>query len=405
MSEIDLYIDEIRTRILEHQDVSLCPALFSKHEFFARPVNRSHPMVRTCLKAVYEGEEESYRYLYASAAIVRERLAIQGYTAGRVEAMWHEARLDYVKLIAGFAASDRLAVLSAITFADWKEAIQARARGMFDGGEVPHADVRLEEIGELCDSFASLALQLDTLMPTAVWVDLSSVFHQHGFDHSRTLVENLEAEQILHDPVLDEQSPIIILTEGRTDQRVISAALRAFYPEFAEAYQFIEFDAFRVEGGASPLAKMVKAFAGIRIRSRMLAIFDNDAAGAEALLSLKPIRLPENLRTMSLPDLRLARSYPTEGPEGLRRMDLNGRACAIEMYLGRASLTDDAGRLRHVRWTQYAERVHRYQGEVNGKAEVVEKFLRSLDSEPKSLRRKYPEMCVLLKAIFDAFKS
>lgn len=408
MSGIDLYIDEIRTKILEIQDVAICQQLFSRHEFFARPVSRSHPTVRTCLKDVYQGEKETYRYLYASTPIVRERLAIQGYTATRVEAMWHEARLDHIERIASFASRDELVVLSAISFGEWKGAIRARARVMFDGGDVPHPDIRLEgisESGPLWGPFAKLALQLDALMPTAVWVDLSNAFDEHGFDPSRTLAENLEAEQIPYDPVLDEQSPIIILTEGKTDQRIISAAMRAFYPEFAEAYQFMEFDAFRVEGGASPLTKMVKAFAGIRIRSRMLAIFDNDAAGAEALSSLNAIKLPKNLRTMSLPDLKLARTYPTEGPEGLRRMDVNGRACAIELYLGRESLTDNNGQLRTVRWTQFAERIQQYQGEVNGKAEVTEKFLKSLEANPKTLRRKYPEMCVLLQAIFDAFKS
>ncbi len=408
MSEIDLYIDEIRTKILEMQDVAICQQLFSRHEFFARPVNRSHPMVRTGLKDVYQGEEETYRYLYASTSIVRERLAIQGYTATRIEAMWHEARLDRIELIASFVSRDELAVLSAISFGEWKAAIRARARAMFDGGDVPHPDIRLEEISEsgpLWDPLARLALQLDALVPTAVWVDLSNAFHEHGFDLSRTLIENLEAEQIAYASVLDAQSPIIILTEGKTDQRIISAAMRAFYPEFAEAYQFMEFDAFRVEGGASPLTKMVKAFAGIRIQSRMLAIFDNDAAGAEALSSLNAIKLPKNLRTMSLPDLNLARSYPTEGPEGLRRMDVNGSACAIELYLGRDSLIDANGQLRTVRWTQYAERVQRYQGEVSGKAEVTAKFLKSLDANPKALRRKYPEMCILLQAIFDAFKS
>lgn len=242
-------------------------------------------------------------------------------------------------------------------------------------------------------------------LQTAVWVDLTNEWHRQGFDPEKSLSENLASDLPELDAVLHEQSPIIILTEGRTDQRVISAAMKAFYPEYAEAYQFMEFDAFKVEGGASPLTKMVKAFAGIKIRSRMLAIFDNDAAGADALMSLNSIKLPRNLRTMCLPDLAFARSYPTQGPGGLRRMDVNGSACAIEMYLGRDSLTDETGKLRPIRWTQHNERVQRYQGEVIGKASVTDKFLRSLDADPKTLRRKYPEMVTLLKAIFDAFKD
>lgn len=408
MSEIDLYLDEIRTKILEMQDVSLCASLFSSQDFFARSPAKSHPTVRKCLKEVYEGDLDTYHYVYAATPVVRERLAIQGYSAGRIAKMWEEARTEYLEWNSKYLEPHDLAVVSSLTFSEWKAEVEARALAKFEGGDVPHSQIPLEGIaghGPFWDPFANLALELDTLEPTAVWVDLCQAFPEHGFDPARSLLDNLSPDWPELDAVLHEQSPIIVLTEGRTDQRIISAAMKAFYPEFADAYQFMEFDAFKVEGGASPLTKMVKAFAGIRIRSRMLAIFDNDAAGADALLSLNAIKLPGNLRTMSLPDLSFARSYPTEGPGGLRRMDVNGSACAIEMYLGRDSLTDDAGQLRPVRWTQYTDRVQRYQGEVIGKSAVTEKFLRSLEANPKTLRRKYPEMVILLKAIFDAFKD
>lgn len=406
MSEIDLYIDEIPTRILDHQDVSLCSALFARNEFFSRPIARSHPTARKCLKEVYDGDQGSYQYFYARAEIVRERLAIQGYTRSQIAAMWEKAREDYVEHLASVFEPDP--VFLEISFDDWKATIQARARAMFEGGDVPHPGIRLEEIGQwgpFWDPIAQLALQLDALQPASVWVDISNAFHEHGFDPSLSLLENLEAEAMPYGADVTDSAAIIVLTEGKTDQRLISAAMEAFFPEYAEAYQFMEFDEFRVEGGASPLVKMVKAFAGIGIRGRILAIFDNDAAGAEALMALNAIKLPKNLRAMMLPDLKLAEGYPTEGPEGLRRMDINGRACAIELYLGRDSLLDEEGRLRPVRWTQFVERVKRYQGEVVGKALVADKFLQSLDSSPKALRRRYPEMAILLRTIFHAFKE
>lgn len=408
MSEIDLYLDELPTKILELQDVSLCRALFSQHEYFTRAANRSHPVVRTCLKSIYEGEVKTYQYLYSPRAIIRERLAIQGYSSNRIEEMWHHARSECVELEKPYLEPAELRLLQQITFQEWKVVTEQRALAKFDGRPDPHPGFRIERISEsgpLWDPFAQLALQLDSLRPTAVWVDLTNAFDQHGFDPSLSLIANLKAEEQPYDPILDDLSPILILTEGKTDQRVISAAMEALYPEFSEAYQFMEFEEFRVEGGASPLARMVKAFAGIRVRSRILAIFDNDAAGLEALKGLGTIKLPPNLRTMCLPNLRLAEGYPTQGPEGLRRMDVNGRACAIELFLGRECLTDDGGVLRPVRWTQFVERVQRYQGEVTGKAAVTEQFLRSLDGSPKALRRRFPEMVVLLQAIFGAFKG
>src|SRR4051812_34199834 len=83
---------------------------------------------------------------------------------------------------------------------------------------------------------------------------------------------------------------IIVLTEGKADTRIIAAALRAFYPEFADAYTFIDFDEFRIEGGASLLARMVKILSGARVQNRMLALFDNDAAGVEAVQTLRHVR-------------------------------------------------------------------------------------------------------------------
>jgi hypothetical protein len=65
----------------------------------------------------------------------------------------------------------------------------------------------------------------------------------------------------------------------------------------------VDFEGFRVEGGASPLARLLRGFAGAGLTDRFIAIFDNDAAGHEALISLKRIALPSNIRAITLPDL------------------------------------------------------------------------------------------------------
>lgn len=41
---------------------------------------------------------------------------------------------------------------------------------------------------------------------------------------------------------------------------------------------------------------------------------------------------------MHLPDLEMCRHYPTIGPGGSSIDNINGRACSIEMFLGKAIL-------------------------------------------------------------------
>jgi hypothetical protein len=78
----------------------------------------------------------------------------------------------------------------------------------------------------------------------------------------------------------------------------------------------MDFNAARVEGGASQLAKIVRSFAGAGIVNKVIAIVDNDTAGEESVRSLKQIRPPGNLTALKLPELPLLRTYPTIGPSG-----------------------------------------------------------------------------------------
>jgi len=198
---------------------------------------------------------------------------------------------------------------------------------------------------------------------------------------------------------------IIVLTEGKSDTRIITAALRAFYPEYADAYQFLDFEEFKIEGGASLLARMIKVLSGARVQNRMLALFDNDAAGAEAYRSLAGVRFLRNVRLMLLPDTKLAANYPTLGPAGLHCMNVNGAGAPIELYMGRSSLEGPDGKLRPVRWNQWMESIERYQGVIQEKETVSRSFEAALDDTPEALRRRFPEMDLLLHAIFSAFED
>ena len=103
----------------------------------------------------------------------------------------------------------------------------------------------------------------------------------------------------------------------------------------------------------------------------------------------------------------IARRYPTVGPQGNLQMDVNGLACSIELYLGRSALSGSSGDLRPVRWTAFNDRLQRYQGEIEGKAAVVELFLTELRkcSGPVDAKRRFPELTSVLSAIAAVFSS
>ena len=137
-------------------------------------------------------------------------------------------------------------------------------------------------------------------------------------------------------------SRIILLTEGPTDSEVLRASIELLYPHLSSYYSFMDL-AVRAPGGAGSLVHVVKSFAGAGIENRTIALFDNGTAGHSAVSLLRHIQLPPHIRVMSYPNIALADSYPTRGPNGESVQDVNGSACSIELYYGRDVLTVEAG--------------------------------------------------------------
>jgi len=164
--------------------------------------------------------------------------------------------------------------------------------------------------------------------------------------------------------------------------------------------------AVRAPGGAGSLGHVVKSFAGSGIENRTIALFDNDAAGHSAASLLRHVQLPPNILVMNYPNIALAGSYPTRGPNGESVQDVNGSACSIELYFGRDVLTVD-GRLVPVRWKTYDERVRRYQGEIQQKNLLKGRFLKKTDAAKRDGLQAAPgdweDMRQLLESVFDAF--
>ncbi|MDQ7095473.1 HEPN/Toprim-associated domain-containing protein [Desulfosporosinus sp. PR] len=197
----------------------------------------------------------------------------------------------------------------------------------------------------------------------------------------------------------------IILTEGKYDADVISKSMQILYPYMKKYYSFIDFSGANVQGSTSFLTHYVKAFIGAGIQNRIIALYDNDATGCSEIELLKTISPPLNFRIITLPHIELAENYPTIGPTKDECVDINRKACSIELFLGRDVLTEN-GNLIPIMWKGYIDKIGTYQGEIIKKGEVQKKFNRK--AEATSINgiidfEIWREMDLLLNTIFQAF--
>jgi hypothetical protein len=173
-------------------------------------------------------------------------------------------------------------------------------------------------------------------------------------------------------------APVVVLTEGRTDAEFLKAGLTVLRPYLTDLIRFLDYER-RPEGGVGALTGMIRAFAAAGIANRVVAVFDNDTAAADAIRKLD--ELPPQIQVIRYPDLDLAKAYPTlepatpESPEGTpSAVDVNGRAASIELYLGRDVLTRQDGTLRPVQWTSYVPGMNRRQGQITDKKAIHQAF-------------------------------
>jgi hypothetical protein len=207
-------------------------------------------------------------------------------------------------------------------------------------------------------------------------------------------------------------SPIVVLTEGKTDIAVLEPALRLLYPHLNDLVRFMDYGE-RPAGGAGPLMNTVRSFAAAGIANRVVALFDNDTAATDALRSLDRARLPDNIRVRQYPPIDLARHYPTLGPPpgdvGVTYTDVNGLAGSIEMYLGRDILTLPDGTLRPVQWRSYIPGARQYQGEITNKQVLHDAYhakIRSAETDPSNIAQQdWSSIHAIFDLVFRAFRS
>jgi hypothetical protein len=164
----------------------------------------------------------------------------------------------------------------------------------------------------------------------------------------------------------------LIATEGKSDVHILKHALALLRPGIADFFRFIDAQESHPFSGTASLGKFAEGLAKIDVHNQVIFLFDNDAEGVYEHRRMSKLSLPANMRGIVLPELEEFRSFPTQGPEGCHRSDINGRAAAIECYL---DLDADDCPPPIVRWSNYKKEMDVYQGALNEKDRYKKGFL------------------------------
>jgi hypothetical protein len=371
-----------------------------------------------------EGEEPRKGYQYVSTAgHLIDRLDLLGYTFERAREYFAEAVEEKIKnardtlaRVSGTAWTDKteakLRFYEELTFERWLDAISVilndRIPRIYSYRGITEEQ---QKIGER-DPFLFRILEYSR--------DDHCQFPGHAMDYMyRAMFHVVPPETpvfVDYSSLVDWVGPeryscsppqTVVLTEGTSDKAIIEGSLRLLYPHLSGYFFFPDYEAVNFAGSSGNLLNIVRLLSATGTARRTIAVFDNDAAGFDAMRQLASIELDSKVKALMLPELPIARDYPTEGPQGRLNMDINGTACSIELYLGRDLLQNGGAELTPIRWAGFLPGAGRYQGEIVRKRQIQERYLQILADaaiDPNVLAsRDWSDIRNVLQAIFSSF--
>ena len=394
-------------------------------------------------------DEKSYqypKYMYRSnVQKAKERLDALGYSLPKLEKEFKRDTEDLLELFrfsqtltpneeeAYIAAKGKLE--KHVSYRKWMNAIKKVIKYELDNGNITFLKKEHDiAIKTMCDDLVFDSLRNDD--PTYIYgMDLEYI--DVGFIF-RAILEYCEADdEVILDftnlgdwadnsieqgcGVAGNNEKTIVLVEGTSDKNILEFSLKHLYPHLADLFYFMDFDygnQRKREGGTSYLIKNIKTFYFSRIRTRFIAIFDNDAEGNNSKCTLlRDIRnWPDNFRILQYPDIKAFRRYPTIAPnEKIVNDDINGRACSIELYLPDCIISNGS-QYYPVEWEtrlrvtcENGQRVAKYQGVISNKDGIKIHFHELMNKIENGKRVFNPEdwkrMKQLVDSIVFAFKD
>ena len=393
-----------------------------------------------------EETEEYTRYVYKTTIKnSKERLDAQGFSISNFEKIFNKNLLQAVDYSAflynlGIDIEDREEIAvdrckKRVTFRKWQNAMKKIVSYELEHGNIRWRsttfplDVRTE-----CEKIIYYSLK-DTDSESfygifTEFVDIAFIF--------RLIFESCnESDEIILDfsflqywaedcipkalSAADDVEKTIVLVEGTSDKDILEFAIKQIYPHLSDLFYFMDFDdtfGGKREGGTSFVIKNLKTFYFSKLKSKFIAIFDNDAEGyyskCELMREIK--NWPDNFRILLYPDIKLFNKYPTIAPNGsIVPDDITQRACSIELYLPDNLIKEDTSYFP-VEWesrkkikNENGDTEFWYQGVISQKDEIKETF-HKLRKEIENGERtfnldEWERMNQLLDTIVFAFKK
>lgn len=384
--------------------------------------NRSDKQVKKYIDE--DGEERTLYCFKTSVKKAKQCLDVLGYTLSKAKSLFNEYRGEMESEFEYRFEDNYEELYSKFSYETWSKSIVDVAKDLIEEGT--NYDI-LEESLKIINKEKDYAkyLIIDSIVDFNSELYFGMPYEMDPWYTIRIIFESLndETEVILdytclvdggrYNPEDEVESfydqKIIVMTEGKTDSKIISKSLEILYPHLRQYYYFMDFDISNAQGSTNFLTHYIKAFIGAGIESRIIALFDNDAAAKNEIINFQRICIPDNIRVLTLPDIELANNYPTIGPYGNQNASINGLACSIELFLGRNILTKDNGELIPVIWKGYVDRINKYQGEIINKDAVQQKFFETIEQiENGSLpieAQDWSSMEKLLQTIFNVFND
>ncbi len=271
-------------------------------------------------------EEESGVGYFAPREVVLQRLDLLGFTTeyarSHFEKWLQQERENYSEdeeEIDGSGVSETAQALRRLDYGEWlsrarnvlltrydftrrtdeyKDEVDRQMRSLQDDWLFYDANV-LPIIRSLLEAFPEVR---------EVFLDIGDLINGGYLDANEKLCETRRQASVQE---RSDLQPTVIIAEGSTDITVLKRSLQKLYPYLTDYFTFFDYDGPKVDGGANYVVKFLRAFAAARINSNIIAIFDNDAAGIDALNLASGLPLPANIKVTRLPDIELARAYPT----------------------------------------------------------------------------------------------
>ena len=184
----------------------------------------------------------------------------------------------------------------------------------------------------------------------------------------------------------EEVEKTIVLVEGTSDKDILEFSMKQFYPHLFELFYFMDFNDVnggKRDAGASYLIKNLKTFYFSKLKSKFIAVFDNDAEGYSSKCTLlnEIKNWPDNFKILLYPEIREFRKYPTLAPNGKIMLDdINKKACSIELYLPDKLIKKNELYLpiewesrKKIKYEDGSERFF-YQGVISKKEDIKNEF-------------------------------